>query len=510
MGKYDFNAELKDDCKLTLTDLIQELMDERKGTAKGELEEATYRAAFKDPKSGLISKIKDKVGIDFDECLRDDSKRIKFDSLKILKCLYEIEKDGIPKKIGGISDRSLIRITNILANPRLENIRSIYSSKSTYGEIFNNLYKKVEEQIPSSLKCKILETLDCIDLEWRVITHRIVSYYLSVALKNDIESAKQSMDLLKNFLDEECLIPLKQDIEKRYTDNPSIKICGVMITFFVILKCHELLCMQTDRITVDMCSIEGERCSPDYMKRYHEMYYTLFNIDDWNCLVKYFENNAKDNISDGFVREVVNLILYDKDSLSQEEIKKYCYVLKKVDFLVKIIQKDGNLFGTKDIIKKVKQQCGYAPIYGNKFISNDAINTSLLIAIIQECFFIVYNPFDCAKKEESLDISYYGYTNKKQTFSSALKKEVLDDVHPIMIMAWVKRIENRILMNMGVTKELLAKRREVEMKALEIQNTVYKTNFIFRIFVESDVITKRINTFLETEKIDAQSEIYIE
>lgn len=174
MGKYDFNAELKDDCKLTLTDLIQELMDERKGTAKGELEEATYRAAFKDPKSGLISKIKDKVGIDFDECLRDDSKRIKFDSLKILKCLYEIEKDGIPKKIGGISDRSLIRITNILANPRLENIRSIYSSKSTYGEIFNNLYKKVEEQIPSSLKCKILETLDCIDLEWRVITHRIV------------------------------------------------------------------------------------------------------------------------------------------------------------------------------------------------------------------------------------------------------------------------------------------------------------------------------------------------
>lgn len=509
MGKYDFNAELKDDCKLTLTDLIQELMDERKGTAKGELEEATYRAAFKDPKSGLISKLKDIVGIDLDECLRDGSKQIKFDSLKILKCLYEIEKDGIPKKIGGISDRSLIRITNILANPRLENIRSIYSSKSIYGEIFNNLYKKVEGQIPLSAKLEILKKLDCIDLEWRVITHRIVSYYLSASLQNDVGLAKQTMDLLKEFLSEECLIPLKQDIEKRYTDNPSIKRHGVMETFFVILKCHELLCMQTDRITVDMCSIEGERCSLEYTKRYHEMYYTSFNKESWNYLVKYFENNAKDNISDGFVREVVNLILYDKDSLSREEIKKYCYVLKKVDFLVKIIQKDGNLFGTKDIIKKVKQQYGYVPIYENNFISNDAINTSLLIAIIQECFFIVYNPFDCTKKEESLDISYYGYTNRKQTFSSALKKKVLDDVHPIMIMAWVKRIENRMLMNMGVTKELLAKRREIEIKILEIQNTVYKINNIDRIFLNSDSVTERINTFLETQKIEDQSEIHI-
>lgn len=39
MGKYDIYAKLNDECKLTLADLIQELLDERKDTKKGTLSE---------------------------------------------------------------------------------------------------------------------------------------------------------------------------------------------------------------------------------------------------------------------------------------------------------------------------------------------------------------------------------------------------------------------------------------------------------------------------------------
>lgn len=43
MGKYDIDAKLTEECKLTLADLIQELMEERKDVKKGGLSEGASK-----------------------------------------------------------------------------------------------------------------------------------------------------------------------------------------------------------------------------------------------------------------------------------------------------------------------------------------------------------------------------------------------------------------------------------------------------------------------------------
>lgn len=73
MGKYDIDAKLNDECKLTLADLIQELLDERKDMKKGTLGERAYWEAFENKESGLIPKIRKATGLDLTIYLKGEN-----------------------------------------------------------------------------------------------------------------------------------------------------------------------------------------------------------------------------------------------------------------------------------------------------------------------------------------------------------------------------------------------------------------------------------------------------
>lgn len=537
MGKYDMNAKLTEECKLTLADLIQELMEERKDVKKGGLSEGAYRQAFNNKKSGLIPKIKKATGIDLDIYIKGNNKEEKFDTLKILKCFYEIEKDGTSKNKGGYGSNSRVRITEILNEPQLQNINSIYTSQSVYGDVFEDLYNKVRDN--AKHRNYITKKIESIELRWSVISHRIVSFYRKweyqinedkaieeltetdsylVRLKENLVEIRKFLEgekefeefLMKTTPEEEKIKTIWQIIKDRVILESELtrirgekereeKELGVMDKLFFALEKYKVLCMQIDKINANQGSIEDINLPDDYTKRYHLWYGKRITRDKWDKVINYFSNYPEN--TDRETEELVYLILYGRKNLSAEEIKKYRYAVKNVWTLMEIIREDGNISGDKDIRRYVDEimygrleECKQKQI--DIFISSakglvrqDILEGQIFIALIQEIFFVSYNPFDRGRKEEKIDISYYGYTNKTQTLSSVLKKENVKYQSPIAVLAWVRRIESRRLINNGVPKKVLMKRKEVEKKILDIQRELYNNQTITVFdFLSNDVI----------------------
>lgn len=101
-----------------------------------------------------------------------------------------------------------------------------------------------------------------------------------------------------------------------------------------------------------------------------------------------------------------------------------------------------------------------------------------------------------------MDITYYGHTNKKQTLSSALKKEEIRKQNPIMVLAWIKRIESRILINVGVPRNILIRRRELVENILSIQQEIYN-NHTSVVFYDFNLVAYGvIKIFLSNESIN--------
>lgn len=537
MGKYDIDAKLTEECKLTLADLIQELMEERKDVKKGGLSEGAYRQAFNNKKSGLIPKIKKATGIDLDIYIKGKNKEEKFDALKILKCFYEIEKDGTSKNKGGYGSNSRVRITEILNEPQLQNINSIYTSQSVYGDVFEDLYNKVGDN--AKHRNYITKKIESIELRWSVISHRVVSFYRKWECQINEDKAMEELTETDNYLVrlKEYLIEIRKFLErekefeefliKTTPEEEQIKTIwqiikdrvileseltrirgekereekelGVMDKLFLALEKYKVLCMQIDKINANQGSIEDINLPDDYTKRYHLWYGKRITRDKWAKVINYF-SNYPENI-DRETEELVYLILYGRKNLSAEEIKKYRYAVKNVWTLMEIIREDGNISGDKDIrryvdeimygrLEKCKQKQIDIFISSAKgLVRQDILEGQIFIALVQEIFFVSYNPFDRGRKEEKIDISYYGYTNKTQTLSSVLKKENVKYQSPIAVLAWVRRIESRSLINNGVPKKVLMKRKEVEKKILDIQRELYNNQTITVFdFFSNDVI----------------------
>lgn len=514
MGKYDIDKKLSDECKLTLTDLIQELMEERENEKKKVLSNAAYWQAFKAKKSGLIPKIKRVTGIDLEIYLEGKNKQEKFNALKILKCFYKIEKDGQPKNRGARGIDSLIKITDILQNPKLENIDSIYTSESVYGDVFEELYTKIRDNAEYG---EVIETkYSDIELEWRIINHRILSYYRKWEYQKNSDKAMNELNILEKFLNEimewltsarsflegtgdfkffdestglnDDMVKLKED-KKIEEEN-----LGVIDRLYVVLKSHKMLCMQTALIEAGKGSIEDVDIVDEYVERYNQEGEMAIGKAEWEKVIKYFEEYPKNESVDELTREIVYLILYGNNNLSREELNKYRYAVKKVWYLIEILLQDGNLLGYKDIHSYVGLD--------NMLPEEESLSLKTIVAVVQEIFFIVYSPFNKKKKEEMMDITYYGHTNKKQTLSSALKKEEIRKQNPIMVLAWIKRIESRILINVGVPRNILIRRRELVENILSIQQEIYN-NHTSAVFYHFNLVAYGvIKIFLSNESIN--------
>ena len=88
MGKYDINAKYDDDCKLTIVDLCNDIMNDVNTSEDKKLQgEETLRDKFKNfDKSGIMDKLKDNLNFDM-ESIAKNSKLELYDMFKILKLI---------------------------------------------------------------------------------------------------------------------------------------------------------------------------------------------------------------------------------------------------------------------------------------------------------------------------------------------------------------------------------------------------------------------------------------
>lgn len=428
MGKYDINAKYDDDCKLTIVDLCNDIMNDVNTSEDKKLQgEETLRDKFKNfDKSGIMDKLKDNLNFDM-ESIAKNSKLELYDMFKILKLIYYIEKDGYPKYKQVQFNNVRIQITDILAKPRLSNINTELSKSSIYGEIFDSLFNKIKSEVnDADERCARLEK---INLYWEYITSKIFDYVVSDDALINQDGAMAELERINYFL--------KYKILNKLRDNANFKTLspeGVMKTFFNILACHRLLCFEYDKININYECIVNEHPSQSYID--------FFKANDncmvyWNILSKISKVLSEIEKNDAALR-VLCKIPYDLDN-DNLDIKHYKYAVSKVKTVASWVEKHRNVDYSQ------------------------GIHVNMLIVIMQE---IIDNKENCSK----IVNDFYGYKNKRKSMTNALNNP--DNADSVVIQAWLTKLENRTAVNFGAY-ELLKKKREVENNIYEIKKIIY-------------------------------------
>lgn len=428
MGKYDINAKYNYDCKLTIADLCNDILNDVDTMEDKKIQgEETLRDKFKNfDKSGIMDKLKDNLNFDM-ESIAKNSKLELYDMFKILKLIYYIEKDGYPKYKQVQFNNVRIQITDILAKPRLSNINTELSKSSVYGEIFDSLFNKIKAEVnDADERCARLEK---INLYWEYITAKIFDYVVSDVALNDQDSAMAELERINDFL--------KYKILNKLRDNANFKTLspeGVMKTFFNILACHRLLCFEYDKININYEYIVNEHPSQSYID--------FFKANDncmvyWNILPEITKVLSEKDDNDVALK-VLCKIPYDLDN-DNLDIKLYKYAVSKVKTVASWVEKHRN--------------ADYS----------QGIHVNMLIVIMQE---IIANKKNCSK----IVNDYYGYKNKYKSMTNALNNP--DTADSVVIQAWLTKLENRTAVNFGAL-ELLKKKREVENNIYEIKKIIY-------------------------------------
>lgn len=501
MGKYDIDAKFNEEYKLTKSELISEVMDEYNLRQ----EEGTIRRQF----DNIINHITKNWGIDIRSKIKGNDKKEKFDSLKILKLLYAMKR------------KYSKNIMKILDNPSLENIDSPYSENGMYSVIIEDLYSQVKKQI--SCGEEIVDILNDVDLEWSVATERLIrnpltayyNWYPKVE-KLDMEEINVNLqNFLNNSIEDFCeaLIGSIEKLPGSLTD--SIEQTGVMEAFFSFLHIHKMLCEQMDVMDLDFLEIDYEEPSEDYRTRFGNEWLTFCPLDIVEKIKEYFNNYKITSESNNDIRKIVNLILYDKkETLSTRELQYYKFTLRKTEKVIRWIQEQNNYLGYTSLFLYYNQKFHQEGIIlPSETISPEIqyfcqsaddgkiyIRTQLLISIIQEIYFVV-----SSDKKKIIQNRFYGYNNSGQTLTAVLENKNDDINHSKTILAWIKRTENRMIINLGLGGALIEKRK-LHKTLLEIKKHIYQYSYVEKIYYFSCMVIRILNFYVEIFKRRMQGE----
>lgn len=196
MGKFDINAQLTNESKLTKYDLCKDIHNEIDSSYS--FNDIMFK--LKNPQgSGLIDKLKKHLNFDIEK-MEKVSTTEKFDTLKLLKELFSIEKDGLPKYVNDYELTANIRIhiIDILKKPRLSNIKSYYGNGTQYGEILEKLFDNIRSNVPDA--SERISKIEKIDSYWQYLAQKQFDYVFSdMALANMDNSLKELQRINKTL-----------------------------------------------------------------------------------------------------------------------------------------------------------------------------------------------------------------------------------------------------------------------------------------------------------------------
>ena len=355
--------------------------------------------------------------------------------LKILKLLYYIEK---PRNA-----LERIRITDILAKPQPGNIITDDSMTTIYGDVFQKLYDKIRSAVADAdFRCSALMS---IDREWRYISLQTFNHLLSPQALKFPQESYEELYRIKDFLTK---IHIKlNDISDEQRTRPE----GVMNTFFNILACHKFLCMENGKIAVNTQVSQVTPPNPSYIEKFKEI--QTLDPASWSILER-LHNNLDAKSSDDNANFILRMAAYDSD-IPDDDITSYRYAVEHVRTVA-------------------DWWYNYLQIEEKSIISIDT-----LCVIIQEIFY-------CRKNTPQISHNYMGQSNEGVSMMGALSHP--KEADPVVITAWMVRLENRLCANYGVSKQLQLK-REIENLIFEIKKIIYSYHNLYDLLFVNSFLT---------------------
>lgn len=451
MGKYDIGAKLTNECKLTIYDLAQEIADEaekeivdalEKKTIKKKIDEQSVKKwpqsdrivqALKDSKgSGLVNKLNTHLHFNVEKVAASSDEE-KFQMLKLLKKLYWIEKYDTPKFVNkhSISARGKIRITDILAKPKMSNVYTYYSeSYSEYGEVFNELLADLRSEVDDADARKTI--IENIEIFWQTLSAFQYDYVISDMAIDDPYMCLKELKRINNTLDFIFDQIAPDDV------NNNLPSEGIMKTFYNILLTHERLCYEADRIRLAEFNDVDINPSKEYIELFKRYMDIPLSITSISALIDYpkldYDSNA--------INDIFNLFSYFQE-ITDEDFKLYRYALKNFETVLGWIEKEKE---------------------GMDFSSE--VQIGVLVPVIQEIVYV-------RKHSDSLKIrsDFVGYNAKDNSLLSAIKK-CDDELKPALVDVWVRRIDTRFSCNLGL-RDLIIEKNKAEVKMFKLKEYIF-------------------------------------
>lgn len=436
MGKYNLGMIQDESYKLTIAELCDEIADENKELDANSPD--TLRDKFKNyDRSGLVDKLEDVLNFRIEEF--ED----KYAQLKLLKYLYYIEKNGQSKK--RCNDESFrLKIIDILNKPRLDNIKTSIVSKTEYGVVLSKFKEDISVELVENDRKERNDIISKMNVYWEHILSKTLDYVTAEMPNERREEALIELKRIEKFLKEKVLnkMPDVNTLTITYSE-------GLFQVIYNKLICHELLCMEQDRLNINYQICIEEEPSEEYVAKF--LKYENYNISISNIekFIKIIDDENCEEV------QFLGSLIFDRTNISNKDKVELKSALKYIKVLLEWI---GELKGF-DVSKNVP-----VPIF---------------ISALQEIIFV-------KKNKVKFKNDFYGNKYQARSMLAALKKP--DTVEAVVKVAWVKKVENRYICNIG-TIENFKIRRNIENTIYQIKSKIFGYQNLSDIKLADDTIS---------------------
>ena len=230
MSHYNMEDKFQENYKYNIESLCNELYEEI-----NDPNGISARDKIKNTdKTGIVDKLSSKLHFDINnEIAGKKGNQERMNALKIVKLLYMKEKTG-----------NRTRIIDILAKPRLDNIKSEFSSLSEYGDLIDDIEYKLRNVVSDYEDRE--QIIYGVNNYWEYLTDKLLDYVSTNNALENKEDAIYELDRIYNFFRHKVLEKLNDAYLRAHCESE-----GVLETFSNILCYHRNMCNDYDRININ-------------------------------------------------------------------------------------------------------------------------------------------------------------------------------------------------------------------------------------------------------------------
>lgn len=438
--------------KLTLSSLCEEIIKDCYTDEKIIIESSVRDKIKNSKKSGLIDRLKKQLNFDIEAISKGNKNEI-FDEYKLLKLLYLIEHKGFSyneKEYGKFP------VIDLLSNPRLENVHTVFSVNDHYGDTYEYLCNSIAPFVKDIEKrCKLIQQVSS---DWEKTVLNFLYFFVSDIAIDSLWNNIFLLDRVYYYLKEIIEPLLKTNIEENHNCYKE----GVLNTFYNILICYYFKCNENDRI-INASNVQYVLMDLNYIEKY-KMYDNIFIPMEFIEDVKKFLLGK--HINNSNVNKFMELIFYKKE-FTDDYVKNVLYALDHVESYWEIVKKAKNA-------------------------SDSEMCLGILVSIVQEIIYI---------KETKPQIinTFLGHENAQKSLLRIISSPNKENGIGFQVLR--DRLENRVSINTG-GRELIVRARIIQKEIYRIKKLIFSYQNIEDIIEIHNIIHTTVVNLFKMGRID--------